>query len=74
MVLEIIGEMLNNTLIMKSEYRRNSMSEEMDSSDIKSLMWQDMWQEMEEDMPTLSSQICLEAQLEALIQWLSVDP
>ncbi|XP_023382124.1 E3 ubiquitin-protein ligase RNF168 [Pteropus vampyrus] len=42
------------------EGKNNSMSKETDSSDIKSLTWQDT--EIEEDMPTLSPQICLEIQ------------
>ncbi|KAL2804943.1 E3 ubiquitin-protein ligase RNF168 [Daubentonia madagascariensis] len=42
------------------EVRRNSISKEIDSSDVKSPAWQDT--EVEEDMPTLSPQICLEIQ------------
>lgn len=72
MVLEIMGEMLNNILIIKSEYSRNSMYEEMDSSDVKSPMWQ--YTEMEENMPTLSLQIYPEDQPAVLAQWLNVNP
>lgn len=72
MVLEIIGKMLSNILIIKSEYRRNSKSEEMGSSDRKSPMWQDT--EMEEDMPILSLQMCPEEQPVVLAQWLNVHP
>ncbi|XP_066890415.1 E3 ubiquitin-protein ligase RNF168 isoform X2 [Kogia breviceps] len=42
------------------EDRKDSMSKETDSSDVKSPTWQDT--EIEEDMPTLSPQICLEVQ------------
>ncbi|XP_008532012.1 E3 ubiquitin-protein ligase RNF168 [Equus przewalskii] len=42
------------------EGRRNSISKETDSSDVKSPTWQDT--EIEEDMPTLSPQVCLEIQ------------
>uniref|UniRef100_A0A8C3YQM8 E3 ubiquitin-protein ligase RNF168 n=1 Tax=Catagonus wagneri TaxID=51154 RepID=A0A8C3YQM8_9CETA len=42
------------------EDRKNSMSKETDSSDVKRPTWQDT--EVEEDMPTLSPQICLEVQ------------
>ncbi|XP_054431112.1 E3 ubiquitin-protein ligase RNF168 [Pteronotus mesoamericanus] len=40
------------------EDKKNSMSKETDSSDVKS----PKWQEIEEDMPTLSPQLCLEIQ------------
>uniref|UniRef100_A0A8C8Z7K0 E3 ubiquitin-protein ligase RNF168 n=1 Tax=Prolemur simus TaxID=1328070 RepID=A0A8C8Z7K0_PROSS len=42
------------------EVKKNSISKEMDSSEVKSPTWQDT--EVEEDMPTLSPQICLEIQ------------
>ncbi|XP_004424585.1 PREDICTED: E3 ubiquitin-protein ligase RNF168 [Ceratotherium simum simum] len=42
------------------EGRKNSMSKETDSSDVKSPTWEDT--EIDEDMPTLSPQICLEIQ------------
>nr|XP_012635797.1 E3 ubiquitin-protein ligase RNF168 isoform X1 [Microcebus murinus] len=42
------------------EVRKNSISKEMDSSDVKSPTWQET--EVEEDMPILSPQICLEIQ------------
>ncbi|XP_012496241.1 PREDICTED: E3 ubiquitin-protein ligase RNF168 [Propithecus coquereli] len=42
------------------EVRKNSISKEMDSSDVRSPTWQDT--KAEEDMPTLSPQICLEIQ------------
>uniref|UniRef100_A0A8D2D018 E3 ubiquitin-protein ligase RNF168 n=1 Tax=Sciurus vulgaris TaxID=55149 RepID=A0A8D2D018_SCIVU len=59
------------------EVRRNSISEEIDSSDMKSPKWQDT--EIEENMPTLSPQICLEIQeqgakssVESPMPWLCV--